>query len=394
MRKIVLRTALLALSLCVGFGLAELLARLALPPPQQVLVSVKRKPAGGDPGESKPKERYALPHHPEEGFMYLSTPAGRRLRPNARVVIMDHELSKRRIEIETNSLGFRNREIGPKRGTRILFLGDSLTFGDYLAEEETFVRRVEDMARQDARSWETINAGVGAVSLQNELAILVESGLGLKPDVVALCFYLNDFAESPGVEVLRAPGPMRKSWLVSHVAQTLPLWFYKTTGHGRRMKEALKQGVDLDAWREEFRDSVPLGSGDYSQSAGAFNSLILERFSDWGGAWSPRAWEYMTPLFETLKRLSAENRFRLFVVAFPVRYQVQATFLNDFPQRELKRTAARLEMRVLDVLPVFRKAYAEGNKSLFYDHCHPTPEANEIVASAIYGFLSEELDAD
>jgi hypothetical protein len=114
-------------------------------------------------------------------------------------VIENHSLSKRRIEIRTNSLGYRNPEIGEKRGLRVLFLGDSVAFGDFLPEEETFVRLVESKARAEGENWEVINAAVGAVSLENELAILKETGIGLEPDVVVLGFYLNDFLESPGV---------------------------------------------------------------------------------------------------------------------------------------------------------------------------------------------------
>src|SRR4030095_3070249 len=112
----------------------------------------------------------SVPRHPEQATLYVETPTGRRLRADTHLRIENHDLSKRTIDIVTNSIGYRNREIGPKTGTRILFLGDSITFADYQPEDETFVRQIEMLARQQGENWETINAGVGAVSLATELA--------------------------------------------------------------------------------------------------------------------------------------------------------------------------------------------------------------------------------
>ena len=70
---------------------------------------------------------------------------------------------------------YRNREISSKTKPRVLFLGDSITFGDYLPEEETFVRRVETLSANGARPLETVNAGIGAIGLQNALSIRTSS---------------------------------------------------------------------------------------------------------------------------------------------------------------------------------------------------------------------------
>jgi len=45
----------------------------------------------------------------------------------------------------------------------------------------------------------------------------------------------------------------------------------------------------------------------------------------------------------------------------------------------------------LDLLPLLREAHASGTAPLFYDQCHHTPEANRLIASAMYGFLLEHV---
>ena len=258
---------------------AECAIRIALPPPPRVMVmaSYDKGPLG-DAGD--PIVRHALARTPEEGFIYVPTATGRRLRPNSRVVIRvvieNNILGGRTIEIATNSLGYRNREIGPKHGTRLLFLGDSITFGDYLHEEETFVRIVEGLAATDERAWETINAGVGGVSLANELAILEETGLSLLPDAVVVCYYLNDYHESPGVIIQNVPKPLAGSRLASHQWFALPRLLALPAGLFRPASDR----PDMAAWRTEYAGRTDGGEVPHA---------VVNAFGDWGGAWSPHS---------------------------------------------------------------------------------------------------------
>jgi hypothetical protein len=329
---------------------------------------------------------FELAEHPEGGGLYVETRTGRRLRANARAVIDNHALSGRRIEISTNAIGYRNREIGPKRGTRILFLGDSITFGDYLPEEETFVRRVESLARDRGADWETINAGVGAISLENELAILHETGLDLEPDVVVVGFYLNDFHESPGVHVTRLPDPLNRSRLLQYIASR---WDTNRATRGRARAD--ERDAELQRWLADFDAAWPAIRGDHRRDKRAFNGAIRRNFRDWGGAWSEHAWHRMEPLFVELKRLSEERGFELFLLAFPVDLQVSAPYLYDAPQQRLAELARELEIGMLDLLPVLRSKYELAGPDLFYDQCHHTPLASESIAHAITDFLELEL---
>ncbi|HON56738.1 MAG TPA: hypothetical protein PLJ38_06940 [bacterium] len=152
--------------------------------------------------------------HPEEGNVYNETPAGRRLNPNIEAIIENHSLSKKRVVIKTNSIGYRNAEILPKtEKLRILFLGDSIIFGDYLNEEETIVKLTEIYLKNKDIQNETINAGIGSTGLANYLTVLTESGLKLQPNIVLICFYLNDFEQSPGVKMINPPKYLNWSWL-------------------------------------------------------------------------------------------------------------------------------------------------------------------------------------
>ena len=387
LRPNVLKVCLLTGSLTLFFGLCEVLVRVLLPAPQ--LVRVMPAPDLGKrlQREHLQETRLSMAHRSGEGGLYVETAAGRRLRSNTLAVIESHRHSGRRIEIRTNSLGYRNREIGPKQGTRILFLGDSITFGDFLPEEETFVRLVETRAQEAGRDWETINAGVGAISLENELSILNETGLGVEPDVVVVGFYLNDFIESQGVYVMRLPKLLERSRLLQYLAHLFPSERFAPSSVRRSERTA-----DLEEWLTDFDRNWPSGKGDFQNDKSAFNELIRRHFSDWGGAWSEHAWARMTPLVVELQRLSRIHEFQLYLVVFPVVEQVVADYVYDYPQQRLNAIGESLEIEVLDLLPVLRQEHRRISQPLFYDGCHHTPAGAALVAKAVHSFLDRHLE--
>lgn len=399
-------TALLALaSVAATLAAAEVLVRFAFPAPQRVTVV----PAADLDDRRELEQRpavFRVRDSPEQALQYFfrNTLAGRRMRGNTVAVIEHHRVSGRSVEVRTNRLGYRGPEVGPKSGLRFLFLGDSITLAAYLPDEETFVRRVESRARAEGLSWETVNTGVDGISLKTELAILLESGLSVEPDVVVLDFYLNDFQESLGVYLHEPAGLLRYSRLLQHVlgplVGTLPDMEGATRadpaakvydGEAIRLSQPevymqlLRDSqARIDGWRQELEST--LDDGDPDGEKRAFYKEVFAHFEDWGGAFSPRAWEYMHPLFERLATECRGAGVGLVVVCFPVAPQVTASDIDDVPQRHLRAICRQLDLPFLDLLPAFRAAHADGVE-LFHDVCHHTPRGSDVVAEQLFAFL-------
>jgi hypothetical protein len=110
--------------------------------------------------------------------------------------------------IYINSLGYRGPEIALKKppGTiRILCLGDSLTFGDFVDDHETFPYRLQELFNKGHARTEIVNAGVGGSTVIDQFYFLQKS-VAIEPDVVILTFFLNDLQE------LGRPVPLYKSF--------------------------------------------------------------------------------------------------------------------------------------------------------------------------------------
>ncbi|HKA14830.1 MAG TPA: GDSL-type esterase/lipase family protein [Myxococcota bacterium] len=101
-------------------------------------------------------------------------------------------------EVHINALGLRGPEISrtpPPGRTRILALGDSMTFGFYLGEGETWPARLEALLRAERRDVEVVNGGVGGWTISSETLFLEERALALAPAQVVVGFCANDIAD-------------------------------------------------------------------------------------------------------------------------------------------------------------------------------------------------------
>jgi len=100
-------------------------------------------------------------------------------------------------EVRTNSFGCRDREYSLKKEpgvTRIVVLGDSITFGQGVKEEETFPKVMEKSLNKTLypSHIEIINFGVQGYTIKNEVARYLTEARQFKPDVAILASISED----------------------------------------------------------------------------------------------------------------------------------------------------------------------------------------------------------
>ena len=305
------------------------------------------------------------------------TPAGRRLVPGANVIIRNHYLSRRDVPMRINTHGFRDRELvvpKPEGEFRILVLGDSITWGDYLPAEEVYVERLEARLRaQGVDRVEVVNAGVGDMGLRGEVDLLLDRGLVVEPDMVVVGFYLNDSRPPWGFPAERG----HRGWLRRHSMLANRLYDWALL---RRWLQ--ERGEGRLAW------VTAASQLDWKHDPGQFLELAELAQYDWGAAWRAESWIEIDAQLARLEQLGDRHGFRVVLVALPVAFQVQASFVEDTPQRELAALAKSRGFEFIDLLPTLRK---HADERLFFDHCHPTPRGNDVIAQALQSFLAPTL---
>jgi len=110
----------------------------------------------------------------------------------------------------TNSAGFRGREYArpkPPGVFRIVVVGDSVTMGAGVAEEEAYPARLEQMlnAPGGTVTYEVLNLGVSGLNARAVVDRLEQVGLPYDPDLVVYGYTLNDI-EGPAYRRSQVPG--------------------------------------------------------------------------------------------------------------------------------------------------------------------------------------------
>lgn len=111
------------------------------------------------------------------------------------------------LPVHVNAFGMRDEEFPrakPPGERRVLLLGDSITFGVDVAQDETYARRLGDALAARGRSdVRVMNSGVPGYDLRQYLLWLEKYGLPLSPDLVVVGLYQND------IEISLRPTPYR-----------------------------------------------------------------------------------------------------------------------------------------------------------------------------------------
>ena len=200
-----LRRSTLLLALGASAGLSTFLWRRLAPPPTFVVTEsdVIEEVAAERRSASEPAARpYALS---EEHARKLFTFRGGKVydpwtyyreQPFRHVRVPWPEHPDGAFTVETNSLGFRDDELGPPADFEVLVVGDSNTAG-VCNQEESYANRLEALLRA-ARPNETVsvvNLGTGGYGFHNDLGA-VEQHVEREPDAfVVAIFGGNDFSE-------------------------------------------------------------------------------------------------------------------------------------------------------------------------------------------------------
>lgn len=301
--------------------------------------------------------------------LYLQTDQGLRLRPGVNLEIERYPVGGRRVRISSDELGMRRVEHAPVATDdplRILFIGDSVTFGEGVSDDETFVQKLDGHTGSGGRPWRTFNGGIPGYGLANEIELLADVGRAVRPDVAVLVFYLNDAIPSPSVRVFTPPSWLGWSWLVSRLYVVAS----RVGGRVAASDRFLPEPGLVHAWQQEVR-----ADGENPSRVEAARHL-----ADWGVAWSDGVWAYLEPLVARFAERSRELGASPVLMVSPLADQIDV--LDDFPQRRIREIGRRVGVPVVDLLPGLRED-PRGKGPLFLDHCHYSPQGHALVADVM-----------
>ncbi len=281
------------------------------------------------------------------------------------------------LPVRINNLGLRGsviEQVKPPQTHRILFLGDSVIFGQGIpTEAETIPQQVAAMLRSNsAKRVEAVNAGVCGYSPWQEYNYLLEEGVGLSPDLVVTNFVLNDVTEK--FNLPRFGGSHPNDQLVAAATSAMPAWilesglYYVTKELAARLR--FGWSPHQAATQEEMLGVVSLSDKPDDPTVQYAWRVTLEN---------------LRKIIRTTEEASAEN----LLVVYPYRFQLDREETAP-PQEILTAFAEEEGVPMLDLLPVYRSAMRQQGITagdLFLDWIHPSPLGDRISAEAIADFI-------
>jgi hypothetical protein len=324
-----------------------------------------------------------------------------KLRKNLSIIYSQFEFV---VAESTNSIGLRDREVGPKRQGvyRILGLGDSDSYANGVNLSDTYWKQLEACLNlSQVKRTEVINCAVPGYTLSQEVRFLKKYGINLQPDAVIVGFYCgNDFTDS--YELFDPEGRPRVS--VSQdgfLSSTKPADSLYTRGGLRGKLLPIRAFL---ATRSQLYIFLRNRMSEFLARIGLRSvppppDFCAKEFPET----TRKGWELDQRLFLELKDFVREHNLRLIVVILPESYQIYEDawnrYLNTFhidpklydlekPQKLLAEFFRDNQIEFVDALPELHSVGKQIRVCYPID-AHLTPAGHRVVAHALCDYISK-----
>lgn len=303
---------------------------------------------------------------------------GWRLRPNASGTWGG-------VPIKINDKGLRGPTLDynkPENVFRILYLGDSVTFGFLIEDDaDTFPAEAERLLEaKTERQIETINAGVGGYSPWQQARYLADEGLKYEPDLIIVSFVLNDVTEK---FQLAQFGGKRQGYQVEHTLfTTFDRWASRSSILYHLKQVALRlQASQVAQTQIRLQEKI-----DVEMLAHQPDHPDIQA-----------AWQITLDNLNQIFQLAKHNDIPIALIIFPFTFQFDDIEGLSAPQHQLTQFAEEHHVPTLNLLPVLSEKMKTDNlppDAYFFDEDHLSHYGSEVVAEMIVEFLQEMVLED
>lgn len=325
------------------------------------------------------------------------------LRPGAELSFY-YKDQKEQITYQINSAGLRSPEIEeqkPDHCLRIITIGDSVTFGVRVDQDEIYSSRLEDMLNNWAMSqdvnktFSVLNPSACGWNTFNEASWIEFRGEDFDPDIILVQFSMNDVDD---------PLAHMGTTILYHLKEIPHDFFPVDPGISKNVNIFTHTADDINI-RDVLRWYGPRISKLYAFTQHVFQGIKLKHKASQKGTHSPLwlSWcldyladpsspqvEWLKKQFVRLKSLSDYHRVPLVIVIFPLSYQLNTD--NSAWRKAIQNVKLFIKdagLDYLDLTPFFEDVSGNNQFYLYLsgDASHLNAAGHNFTAQRIHDFL-------
>ena len=271
-------------------------------------------------------------------------------------------------EFVINAFGFRDKKFRRRKVNklRIIFVGDSVTYGWRVALEETYHKQIERLLYDRGYDVDVMGMGIPGYNTIQEYYLIKEAVLDFKPDILVLQISPNDFERTVSVKTYREG---KKLTLVPYHDYQVPFVIKKTKFTYSLMRNShLFKLINLRLyWFKNKKDP------DYIP-----RDVFLLGEED--------SFRYL----EKIKKLLDKEDIRFASVIFP--FQLRGN-LDSFASLH-ERMHQELEKMQVPYIDLFDEFNTKGIGNIWIERRHPNEHGHRIASLAVLKFLEPMLEED
>jgi lysophospholipase L1-like esterase len=278
------------------------------------------------------------------------------LRPNSKL-----KLEKKGINIKINYFGFRDNKYRLNKGDkkRVIFIGDSLTYGWNLNLHETYHKQLEDILHSRNYDVEVMGMGVVGYNTVQEYHLIKEKALKFKPDIIVLQICPNDFRR---ILRIKKENKGKNYMLIPHRDIGIPFVLGKNaTTHFLMRCSHLYKFINV---------KIELLIKKWNKNYTAKEYFLMGE---------EKSFRYL----KKIKTFLDEEGIKFCAVIFPSR-KTRETYRYASLHKRIGDLLSNLQVSYIDL---HREFNITGPEDIWADKSHPNGKGNRIAAESLLEFL-------